>query len=537
MSGEDSRRRDHGEMSAPTGALAVLGRRRRVIEDGGSASPESSQTPPWVTGVLAAVQAGVLSFALVVLPAITAYVATSADPSNVGTSWFSSVRVASGLWLLGHGTPLTAGGSSVSLIPLGLAAVVVFACYASARRTAQATWSAFGAGVGAYCVFALLIALIAGVNGPGHLALTVLGAGTVAALGLGGGVLKDPKAPGVGTILAPVLDRVPPVVVLSMRAALLACASLVIGAVVLVIAWIFMGRTASVDVINALSLSFLDGLILALAQALFVANLVVWALAWIAGPGFSVGVGSQFSPTEVVEGPLPAMPILGALPGEEMVNSLTMFAPAVVVVCGMLAAVYVRRRSGPLGWREVGLAAATITVTAGALVAVLTVLAGGAIGPGRMSEVGAAAAPVAGAVMVEILLGSVIVLAGLHASTRTGLRALLNWRNWRAWFHRATGSTASDAPAVTATPLTPRSAHSIRTASSMRTANSMRTAASSRTGVSARTARSVRTTSSTATAPSALTSPSTVTASSIGTARSSVTSQSPQSAPSASSAD
>ena len=475
-------------MSAATGALAVLGRRRRrVIEE--NSGPESTQTQPWVTGALAAVQAGVLSLALLVLPAVSAYVATSADPSNVGTSWLSSVRVASGLWLLGHGAPLAVSGSSVSLIPLGLALLLIFVCYASARRTAQATWSAFGAGVGVYCAFALIIALAASTGGLGYLVLTILGAGVVSGLGLGAGILADPKAPKLHVTFARVLDRIPGIVKLSMRAGLLACAWLIIGAVVLVIAWIFMGRTASVDVINALSLSWLDGIILALAQALFAANLVIWALAWIAGPGFSVGTGSQFAPTEVVEGPLPAMPILGALPNEQMVNSLTLFAPVLVIVCGVLAAIFVRRRSGPLSWQWVGGSLVTITATSGAIVAILVVLSSGSIGPGRMSEVGAAAAPVAGAVMVEVLFGAAIVLAGFHASTLAGLRAVLSVRSWQGWIHRATGSTSSAAvPSTAASARSAASSASVRSTATARSTVSGRSAASVRTVASSRSA-------------------------------------------------
>lgn len=188
-----------------------------------------------------------------------------------------------------------------------------------------------------------------------------------------------------------------------------------------------------------------------MAQALFVANFVVWGMTWFAGPGFSVGTGSIFAPTEVVTGPLPAMPILGALPGEQMVTSVTVFAPLVVVICGVLAAIYTRRRTGPLTWPWVGGAVATIAVTAGLIVAVLTALSSGAIGPGRMSDVGAQVFPVAGAVMAEVAVGAIIVLVGFHAGTLTGLRAVIDWRSWRRWLHRATGSTTPAAVEPTAT--------------------------------------------------------------------------------------
>lgn len=437
-------------MSAPTGALAVLRRRKRVIDGGGNARQQPTETPPWITGVLAAVQAAVLTLALMVLPAMTAYVVTSADPSNVGTSWWSSVQVASGVWLLGHGAPLVASGATVSLIPLGLSILLIFASYASARRTAQAAWSAFVAGVGAYVVVGLIVALVAGLHSPGQLLLTALGTAAISALGLGCGILKDPEAPKLRDLMAERLGRFPPVLALSMRGGLLASAWLMLASVVLFVVWIFIGRTPSLDVINALSMSWVDGIVLALAQTFFVANFVVWAMTWLAGPGFSVGTGSVFAPTEVVTGPLPAMPILGALPGEQMVNSVSAFAPLLVVICGLLAAIYTRRRTGPLTWPWVGGAVATIAVTAGLIVAVLTSLSSGAIGPGRMSEVGAQVFPVAGAVMAEVAIGAVIVLVGFHAGTLTGLRTVIDWRSWRRWLHRATGSTTQAAVEPTA---------------------------------------------------------------------------------------
>ena len=59
-----------------------------------SSSPaRSTGRPRWVAGVLAALQAALLSFLVIVLPAIAAYVATSADPSNDGVGWFRSVGV------------------------------------------------------------------------------------------------------------------------------------------------------------------------------------------------------------------------------------------------------------------------------------------------------------------------------------------------------------------------------------------------------------------------------------------------------------
>ena len=51
-----------------------------------------------------------------------------------------------------------------------------------------------------------------------------------------------------------------------------------------------------------------------LAQLLVVPDAVVWAAAYLAGPGFAVGTATSVDPGGTVLGPLPALPLFGALP-------------------------------------------------------------------------------------------------------------------------------------------------------------------------------------------------------------------------------
>src|SRR5690554_624405 len=145
--------------------------RRRVLGDEPSGAGSTSAldgAPRWVSGALAGVQAAVLSLLVVVLPAVAAFVATSAAPVNADAGWGQAVGLGTGLWLLGHGLPLVVEGAEVSVVPLGITALALFACYASARRSARPTWSSWGAGTGAYAVSALLVLLAlrpAGVTG------------------------------------------------------------------------------------------------------------------------------------------------------------------------------------------------------------------------------------------------------------------------------------------------------------------------------------------------------------------------------------
>src|SRR5690606_24782752 len=84
----------------------------------------------------------------------------------------------------------------------------------------------------------------------------------------------------------------------------------------------------------------LGGIALTLGQLAFVPNLVVWAASWLLGPGFAIGTGSSVSPLATNLGPVPAIPVLGAVPpGEFALGFLGLLVP---VLAGFLAGVAVR---------------------------------------------------------------------------------------------------------------------------------------------------------------------------------------------------
>jgi hypothetical protein len=45
-------------------------------------------------------------------------------------------------------------------------------------------------------------------------------------------------------------------------------------------------------------------------------NLAVWALAWLAGPGFQIADGSTITLAGAHPGLMPMIPVLGALPSD-----------------------------------------------------------------------------------------------------------------------------------------------------------------------------------------------------------------------------
>ncbi|WP_196804557.1 DUF6350 family protein [Cellulomonas sp. URHD0024] len=380
--------------------------------------------PRWVAGVLAALQAALLSFLVLVLPAVAAYVATSADPSNDGVGWYRSVGVGTSIWLLGHGVPVVVGSVSITIVPLGVTLLALFTCYASARRSGLATWPGFGAGVAAYVLVAVGAALLVHVHGLG-LVRAVVGGVVVSGLGLGSGLLARPEAPAWRELTRPLWTRVPHPVRTGSTGGLFALALLVVVAAAVATLWVVAGRATISDVVRGLGIDGIGGIVLAFAELAFVPNLVVWATAWLTGDGFSVGSGTLFAPDAVVGGPLPAVPLLGALPTPDVAGPATSIVPIVLVGIGALTGLYVHNRLRATRWWHVLAASGTAALVLGALLSILVALASGSVGPGRLEHVGANALLVGLLGSAMVLLGAVVVAVPGDPLVRHQVRRLV----------------------------------------------------------------------------------------------------------------
>ena len=404
------------------------GARTRTVEGSPAPAPVGVRRAP--SGVLAALQALTLSLAVVVLPGVVAFLASSTGASE-GTGWGQSVTVAAGFWLLGHGVPLVASGTTVTLVPLGLTALALFCCFASARRSAHTAVSAWVAGTVTYALTTLGVALLAGSTPPWGLGVAVVGGAVVGGLGLGGGILARAAARVVAGLAGGRGRGGPRRGRLGLRGGLLGTSLLAGASAVVVGAWLVAGRATSGDIVAGLVPGTVGGIVLALGQLAVLPNLVAWAGAWLVGPGFAVGEGSTFAPGGSEPGALPAIPLLGALPGDDWTNALTPWVPAGVVALGVVAGVFVWRRlrdvtgthpDDVVPWSAVVLALAGVALASGLLVGLVSWLAGGAVGPGRLEVVGAdalvvgalAAAEIGGGAALAVLWSRLEVLGRRH---------------------------------------------------------------------------------------------------------------------------
>ena len=386
-----------------------------------------------MAGLLAGMQGALLSLLVVAVPALAAYVATSADPANAEVGWPQALAVGAALWLLGHGGPLPAGDVTVTLVPLGITALAVLCAHASAARSAHPARSAWAAGVGGHLVVVAVVTVLAGVTGPlgaGWLAVlrTAVGAVLVAAVGLGAGMV------GPSTIRAatrPAWSRIPPLIRSAVVAGAMAAVGLVGVAALATATWMVTGRAGAGDVIAALDLDVLSGVLLAFAQLAVVPNLVLWATGWVAGPGFAVGDGTSYTSAEIITGPMPALPMLGGLPVDGSQPAWLQWFPAVVVGLGVLAGWWLHRRLDTRHWWQPAVGAGVAAITAAGLSALGAVASGGVAGPGRMTVVGVHPGELALAVGVLVLGGAVLAAvptdAVVRERCRDGARRVRQW--------------------------------------------------------------------------------------------------------------
>jgi hypothetical protein len=127
---------------------------------------------------------------------------------------------------------------------------------------------------------------------------------------------------------------------------------------------------------------------------LVVPNATLFSGSYLLGPGFAVGTHTMVTPTAVALGPLPMFPLLAALPDPGPTPAWTVALLALPPIVAALAVYRTLGRYPTTRWDE----AALRGVGAGLLCAVaftaLAVLAGGAVGPGRMADVGPFVFPV-----------------------------------------------------------------------------------------------------------------------------------------------
>lgn len=345
------------------------------------ASPDDLRSAVWpgaMTAIWAAVAGWLVTGAAVLLAGLG------------GDAGLGSVRGAARVWLVAQGSGITVEGVDVTLLPWGgvlLAGAVVVVVARRQVREPVGEPAAFAATVaGVYAVLASVVTAIAND--------TALSIPTIRA------ALVTFVLAGVAAALAYVsVHGVPaawwpegrPGVLAVVRGAATSVAVVLLVSLLIVLVLLARHVQQAGSLWALLDPGVGGGVALGLLCLLVVPTLVLWAASALIGSGFQVGTGTSVDLTSSHLGQVPGLPVLAALPAPGEFPAWT-FLLALVPVLGAAWAGWrlVRRGHVDLAtdfWPGVGLAAGA--GAAGALVlALLAWSSGGAVGPGRMSEVG-----------------------------------------------------------------------------------------------------------------------------------------------------
>jgi hypothetical protein len=357
------------------------------------------------------------------------------------TDWTVFWRAAADSWLLGHGVDLRvalddelARGLAVAeadrvfevtIAPLGIAILTVVLAMRTGARIGATRFRELGAGIAVLVV--LVLSWLVGASAVDEAARPSIGQSIVLptlvfALGLGIGLLRTPRADGdeTGSSIRDWIADWPGTVRAGVAASLrggAAAATIVIGISAVLVAVLLVVNYATVIALyESLHAGVTGGIALTAAQLAAIPNAVIWTASWLVGPGFSIGAGSNVSALATHLGPIPAIPMLGALPrGELAFGFLGLLVPIVAgFLVGAVGAARIPERErvpsvllgSALGSGLVG----------GVTLGLLAWFSAGAAGPGRLSDVGPH--PLAVAFFAALEIGIAAVLGQLAASRR-----------------------------------------------------------------------------------------------------------------------
>jgi hypothetical protein len=153
----------------------------------------------------------------------------------------------------------------------------------------------------------------------------------------------------------------------------------------------------------------------------YVPNAAVYAGTYALGPGFAVGTATVVAPTGVALGPLPAFPLLAALPVAEDPPVWVLAVLALPIAAGVVAGLAAVRRYPVYGIDAATLRGGLAGLVGAVMFTVAVAVSGGSAGPGRLADVGA-----------STLQSGVVAVSTLGIAGAVGVLASRGWAWVRA---------------------------------------------------------------------------------------------------------
>lgn len=298
----------------------------------------------------------------------------------------STLRISVRTWLVAMGSGIDAGSVAFGLVPVGATLV----CIALVARTAR--WilvdpledlAAFAASTaGAYGIIA---AIASAVTSSGDVQVSPVRAACAGFVvgGLGAVWGSTTRHGDTERWWFTASDDIRAVV----RAAVPGVAAVLVAATVIVAILLIRGMSQAGDLWAALDPGLGGGIVLGVGSLLAVPTMILWTASALIGPGFMLGSDTSVDLTGAQLGQVPGFPLFAALPSPGTFPDWVFVLGLVPLLAGMLTGWRLRLAAdaGPGKRLLLGTIAGALS---GMILGVLVALSHGAIGPGRMANVG-----------------------------------------------------------------------------------------------------------------------------------------------------
>lgn len=360
----------------------------------------------WARGVLAGVEAAFAGWGLITVFTMIAYLTLRSNSWMNDTTPRDALGLGGDLWAAVIGGTSVVGDVHYRAIPTLMGALLIVLVRILLRTTAGYPRSAALFAVPGFLLTSWLLAGASGIHS--HWWTGTIGGVLIPLIGsvwfVASGYSRDHEAPSMQHWISGGLKLG------GLSVVVLAAASFVASVIALVAGWSRMaGIQELLGASSAADTSFIVG-----GQALFAPTIMAWVASWWSGAGFLTATDSLHSPTVAGSGPIPPIPLLGAVP-QTAPGMWVILAPiALGIGLGVVAARSFRREH-LLHQTAQGVLASMITASVTALWMWSATMSLGSV---RLASMGPRVGWATLALVLEIALPALIIALATHPTTR-----------------------------------------------------------------------------------------------------------------------
>ena len=360
----------------------------------------------WARGVLAGVEAAFAGWGLITVFTMIAYLTLRSNSWMNDTTPRDALGLGGDLWAAVIGGTSVVGDVHYRAIPTLMGALLVVLVRILLRTTAGYPRSAALFAVPGFLLTSWLLAGASGIHS--HWWTGTIGGVLIPLIGsvwfVASGYSRDHEAPSMQHWISGGLKLG------GLSVVVLAAASFIASVVALVAGW---SRMAGIQELLGAS-SAADTSFIVSGQALFAPTIMAWVASWWSGAGFLTATDSLHSPTVAGSGPIPPIPLLGAVP-QTAPGMWVILAPiALGIGLGVVAARSFRREH-LLHQTAQGVLASLITASVTALWMWSATMSLGSV---RLASMGPRVGWATLALVLEIALPALIIALTTHPTTR-----------------------------------------------------------------------------------------------------------------------